>query len=505
MLINWDSYPNLASGGVYFWAKRLIEGVPEWKFVVLQQLSNPNANAEYPLPSNVERVIELPLFGTSRLEEYCDDGRSLLGRIFGTRKQLVVESFLPHFKSFLANFIADDSEAAELVNVLCELRRLMRGRDSKKLLEHPEAWKTFLDILRRDPLYKQMGLREALTVFHVLQRGLQILSLELPRVDVVHCSLAWLPSLLAIAARMEQGSPILVTEHGVAYRELLLYYNAYLKDQPSKIFWKVLSRNIVRAVYEAADVIAPVCRANETWEKTLGADPSKLRVVYNGIDTERFRPMAVPREKVPTVVSVTRIDPFKDITTLAYAMKYAKERIPEIRCLLYGDAYTNLEYAKRCVKVVDSLALGESFKFMGSTKEPEKAYNEGDVVVFSGITEGFPFSVIEAMACGKPVVATAVGGVPEALGGCGLMVKSRQPRDLANAIVTLMKDEKLRNELGAAALKRARQQFSLASSIDRYREMYETLTSREPKRGVTTTPRTTPTTTTAAVEVAISR
>ena len=116
---------------------------------------------------------------------------------------------------------------------------------------------------------------------------------------------------------------------------------------------------------------------------------------------------------------------------------------------------------------------------MGSTKEPEKAYNAGDLIVFSGITEGFPFSIIEAMACGKAVVATAVGGVPEALGDCGLLVKSRQPRELANAIIKLLADEKLRNQLGAAALKRAREQFSIGSSIQRISQLYETLASRE--------------------------
>jgi len=479
LLINWDSYPNFATGGVYFWAKRLIEGLPDWKFVVFHQLSNPNASSEYPLPPNVEKVIELPIFGTSRYEEYCDDGRPLLRKIRGTSKRLVEESFLPLFESFMAGFIADDSGASQLVDLVCELRKVMRGRDSKKLLEHPATWEIFLDCLRKDPLYREMGIREALTAFRVMQRGLQMLSLELPRVDITHCSLAWLPSFMAIVAKREQGSPILITEHGVAYRELLLYYNAYLYDQPSKIFWKVFSRNVVRAIYEAADIIAPVCRANEVWERTLGADPSKIRVVYNGIDTERFRPMDVPREeRAPTVISVARVDPFKDITNLAYAIKYAKERIPNIRCLLYGDS-NNLEYSRRCVSVVESLALGESFKFMGSTKEPEKAYNSGDLVVFSGITEGFPFSIIEAMACGKAIVATAVGGVPEALGECGLLVKSRQPRDLASAITRLLTDEKLRNQLGAASLKRAREQFSIGSSIQRISQLYESLASRE--------------------------
>jgi glycosyltransferase involved in cell wall biosynthesis len=112
---------------------------------------------------------------------------------------------------------------------------------------------------------------------------------------------------------------------------------------------------------------------------------------------------------------------------------------------------------------------------MGGTKEPEKAYNLGDIVVFNGITEGFPFAVIEAMACGKPVIATAVGGVAEALEGCGVLVKSRDPETLGSEIVRLLNDEKRRSELGQAALLRARAEFSLTTSIYRYKALYEEL------------------------------
>ncbi|HEV2389869.1 MAG TPA: GT4 family glycosyltransferase PelF, partial [Nitrososphaerales archaeon] len=347
--------------------------------------------------------------------------------------------------------------------------------DPKKCFEHPLAWEAFLERISRDPLSRGMSVKEALTVFQALQRSMQVLGIEIPRVDVVHCSLAWIPSLVALVAKAEYGCPIVVTEHGVAYRELMLYYNAYLFNEPSKIFWKVFARNVVRPIYEMADVIAPVCQANAGWETALGADPSKIRVIYNGIDTERFKPSQVRKEgDPPTVVSVARIDPFKDITTLAYAIKYARERIPNIRCLVFGDS-NNLDYSLRCVKVVKAQNLEPNFTFMGGTKEPEKAYNLGDIVVFNGITEGFPFAVIEAMACGKAIVATAVGGVAEALEGCGILVKSRDPETLANGIVRLLTDERLRNELGQAALKRARSEFSLETSIYRYKALYEEL------------------------------
>jgi polysaccharide biosynthesis protein PelF len=475
LLVNWDNYPNVASGGVYAWSKRLVEGIPDWDFVIINQVTGPSANASYAVPPNVAGVMEVPIFGTHRYDEFRRDKQQLLPKILRTSDRSVEKDFVPIFDEFLGSLMADDGDSRKVARLVLEMHRLLTIYDAKKCFEHPLTWEAFLGRISRDALYRGMSIKEALTVFQSLTRSMQVLGIEIPRVDVVHCSLAWIPSLVALVAKAESGCPIVVTEHGVAYRELMLYYNAYLFNEPSKIFWKVFARNVVRPVYEEADVIAPVCKANAGWETALGADPAKIKVIYNGIDTERFKPTPVRRDgNAPTVVSVARIDPFKDITTLAYAIKHARERIPNIRCLVFGDS-NNLDYSLRCVRVVKEQNLGPSFTFMGGTKEPEKAYNLGDIVVFNGITEGFPFAVIEAMACGKAIVATAVGGVAEALEGCGILVKSRDPETLANGIVRLITDERLRNDLGQAALKRARSEFSLETSILRYKALYEEL------------------------------
>ncbi|MFI5407062.1 MAG: glycosyltransferase family 4 protein, partial [Nitrososphaerales archaeon] len=114
-----------------------------------------------------------------------------------------------------------------------------------------------------------------------------------------------------------------------------------------------------------------------------------------------------------------------------------------------------------------------TIKFMGGTKEPEKAYNSADVVVMSSITEGFPFAVIEAMACGKAIIASDVGGVGEALQGCGILVRSRRAHELANAIVMLLNDESRRTKLGIAAAKKVSEEFTLEQSITKFQDQYE--------------------------------
>jgi glycosyltransferase involved in cell wall biosynthesis len=455
--------------------------MPDCEFTIFNQLSNPNSNSNIRLPPNVKSVIGMPVFGTTRLEEFFSDGSALIPRIRRTTESVIVKRFLPLYESFLEGILADSCDPDKLAQLVFELHNFLTVYDSKKCFEHPQTWDAFLERVTTDPLYKEMKLREALTNYHVLQRSMQVLSVKLPKVDIIHSSLAWLPSLLGVSAKMENGSSFLLTEHGVAFRELLLYYNTFLYSEASKLFWTVFTHNVVRTIYKSADLIIPVCRANTTWEIKLGADPAKVKVIYNGVDTDRFRPLDVAKDPRPTVVSVARISIFKDIIALIQATDRVRQSMRNVRCLLFGDS-TEPEYYERCAEAVKKLHLEDTFYFMGGTKEPEKAYAVGDVVAFSSITEGFPFAVIEAMACGKAIVATDVGGVSEALEGCGLLVKSRSSHDLGDGILRLLNDGRLRRDMEQASLARASRDFSLGKCIQQYREVYDELAHLEAKR-----------------------
>lgn len=490
LLVNWDCYPNCASGGVYSWTKNLIDNMPDWQFVVVNQLSNPNGNGVYKLPPQVIKVIEIPIFGSNRYEEYCYEKKSLIGKILRTTDDIIKKEFIPLYREFIDVVVRAYSEPSELCEIIFKLHKFLLKYDTKKCFEHNLCWQIFLQRILDDPLYRQMTLKEALLAFQMIQRNLQILSLEIPKVDVIHCSLAWIPSFIAIFAKMEQNCPVIVTEHGVAFRELLLYYNAYMHDESSRVFWKVFSRNIVKTIYSIADLITPVCNSNASWELALHADKSKIKVIYNGVDTKKFRPLNNKKtHDRPTVVCVARIEVFKDIICLVQSIKHVKESIPDIQCLIYGGS-TDLDYSVRCVAAVKSFGLEDTVKFMGVTKEPEKVYNDADVVAVSSVTEGFPFAIIEAMACGKAIVAADVGGVREALQGCGILVRSRHPQEFAEAIVKLIRDKKLSEELGSVAKQRVLSEFTLKSSVDGFRKQYESLTSQkkqtqDPKIGVT--------------------
>jgi polysaccharide biosynthesis protein PelF len=479
LLVNWDSYPNFATGGIYTWEKALVEKMPDWRFTVMNFLSNSNSNGSYTVPRNVASVIELPIYGTNRYEEFYNDRSNLVPKIIRTSKSAIQTGFIPLFRSFLSNAISANFDLGKFSDLLLKLHYFFQEYDAKKCLEHVLTWETFCDCIGSDPIYKHMPMRSAMSVFQTFQRSTQLLSIDVPQTDLIHCSLAWLPSLVGIVGKEENDCPLIMTEHGVAFRELMLYSSSFLYDEPSKVFSKVFTQNIVKALYFNADVVAPVCHANTVWEKMLGTEESKIHVIYNGVDTNRFRPMPLPKPpRNPRVVFVGRVDSFKDIVCLVTAISIAKGELPTLECLIYGSS-TDLEYSQKCIKAIKVLGLERSVHFMGPTKQPEKAYAQGDVVVSSSISEGFPFSVIEAMSCGKAVVATDVGGVREALDGCGVLVKSRRPSEIASAVVALIKNDKLRNELGLTAMKRARQKFTLEQSIQRYKQLYEEVLERK--------------------------
>lgn len=473
-MINWDNYPNVATGGVYTWEKTIIDHMTDYEFVIVNHLSNSNSNAEYSLPKHVTKVIEVPIYGTPRYEEFCKYDGHLITRILRTTERVIKEKFMPLYKDFVSSMISDHCNFKTLADTVVNLHNFLVKYDGKKCLEHPMAWEIFSEELNKVPLYRNLLIdKAALTMYQTFQRGIQLLATKVPKVDIIHCSLAWLPSLVAIYAKRQSNCPLIITEHGIAFREISLFYNQFMFDEPSKLFSKVVARNLVCLLFSVTDVTMPVCQINRDWEEKLGVNPSKIKVVYNAVNTSKFKPIQVERkDKRPTIVSVARIIGFKDMMCLIQSVKYAKEQIPDLQCLIYGTA-PQLEYAQRCVSLVKELGLEDNVKFMGGTNQPEISYNEADAVVITAITEGFPFTIIEAMACGKAVIASDVGGVKEALEGCGLLVRSRRPLHLSQAIVQVLKDEKLRHQFEQAALKKVQENFSIEKCINQYKKEYE--------------------------------
>ena len=139
------------------------------------------------------------------------------------------------------------------------------------------------------------------------------------------------------------------------------------------------------------------------------------------------------------MVAIGRIDPLKDVHTMLRVAVEVLERVPHAQFLYYGPSSPEQEaYAKSCKDLHRQLGLDERFKFMGSTRDVTGALQAADMLLMTSISEGLPMGILEALAQGRPVVATSVGGVPEVLRGCGIVAPPCDVHGIAVATTTIL-------------------------------------------------------------------
>ncbi|WP_279165375.1 glycosyltransferase [Thermus scotoductus] len=173
------------------------------------------------------------------------------------------------------------------------------------------------------------------------------------------------------------------------------------------------------------------------------------------------------------LVSVARMSPQKDPFSLIQAFSIATSHNGRLRLLLVGDGPLRRELEDR----VKALGLEDRVRFLGLRTDVPEILAAADAFILSSRWEGNPLSVMEAMAAGKPVIATAVGGVPELVqdGKSGVLVPPGDVEALAEAILRLAGDVHLRRQLGQEAFKQARERFDVSVMVKGYETLYEVL------------------------------
>jgi len=195
--------------------------------------------------------------------------------------------------------------------------------------------------------------------------------------------------------------------------------------------------------------------------------------IYNGVDTERFLPgpgdhlrneLGIPRGNFVAGV-VGRLDPIKDHPTLFSAFSRLRETVPEARLLVVGDGPERGR--------LETMA-GEGVVFLGERRDVPELMRTLDLFVLPSRNEGISNTILEAMATGLPVVATAVGGNPELVepGVTGTLVPAGSPEALAQALSVYAASYELRQEHGAAARARALERFSIPAMVQSYEKVW---------------------------------
>ena len=222
-------------------------------------------------------------------------------------------------------------------------------------------------------------------------------------------------------------------------------------------------------------------------ETESGVSASRIVTIPNFLDEEAFDPIPGPMRRrmleglgVPegafVVGIVARLSPVKDHATLIRAIAALRDRMPTVHCVLVGDGPERASIEA----LASGLGIRELVHLAGERTQPPNLHGLFDVSVLCSTTEAFPNSVLEAMAAARPVVATDVGGTPDAVheGTTGLLVRPSDPTRLADAIYRLHQDPALRARLGSAAQAAARAGYSADAVITQVEELYTRLAGR---------------------------
>lgn len=217
-----------------------------------------------------------------------------------------------------------------------------------------------------------------------------------------------------------------------------------------------------------------------------GISPTRLDVVYEGVDLVNLD--TAPRvnlhetfslpEGAPIVGNVGALDPDKGQRYLIKAAQLVIRKIPNAQFLIVGQGV--LEETLR--QQIKSLNLEKHVVLTGFRSDVLSLQKGFNVFVMSSLSEGLGTSVIDAMACGRPVVSTNVGGLPELVdpGKTGQLVSPHDPQSLSEAILSILQDKTLQMRYGHAASRRARQLFSADRMIDETVEIYHRMAGTLP-------------------------
>ncbi|WP_407571904.1 GT4 family glycosyltransferase PelF [Deinococcus altitudinis] len=474
------TYPHM-QGGVSIWCDQLIQGLPEHQFHVYAISGQRLRLHELQLPPNVGAIVSVPLWeqggparahglhsqGLARLDEAYD---FLLGTLFS--RTLADRGEPQRFLSALRD-IFEYAQRGNLTRALTSQRNTV---------QFYQRWQKQAAIgvseHRSGSMLPAPTLADAIQASAWLEHFLRPLSCVPPRVDVCHAASNGLSPLLAFASKWAHNTPFVLTEHGIYLRERFLELRFSSHSPAFRAFLLRFYSLLTRAAYSMADLITPGSHYNERWALDQGAEPERIRQVYNGINPAFF-PTSTINPARPTISWVGRIDPLKDLETLIRAFGMVKESLPEAKLRMFGSVPKGNEgYAKYCQDLVAELGLSSSATFEGRVTDVVDAYHSGHMVALTSISEGFPYTLIEAMAAGRATVATDVGGVTEALGETGLVVPSRDVRAVAHASLRLLGSADLRHRLSHAARQRVLSQFTLENFLHVYREIYPRVLSQ---------------------------
>ena len=283
-------------------------------------------------------------------------------------------------------------------------------------------------------------------------------------IDVVHAhgQDAW---ILASLAHRLTTVPLILTRH--------------VLDEPAETWRQSIRRRCaLEAVHGADALVAPSSATADKLAELVGICASRIHVIPNGIDLERFQPSSAARDVLRRSIGCAAHERLlltpailrqgKGHEVLLEALPIIQRSMPHVRVVFAGSGEREAELRERAEPYRDSVV------FLGHRDDLPDLLAACDLVVLPSYSEALPVALIEAAAAGRPAIATRVGGTAEVVehGVSGLLVPPGDPGALAEAVVTLLSDQQRLHAFSQAARIVARHRFSLDGHADRTLELW---------------------------------
>lgn len=274
------------------------------------------------------------------------------------------------------------------------------------------------------------------------------------KIDVVHTHNTYPHLYATVAARLAGVPVVLQTRHG------------------QRAGHGLKSRLLYRAATQLADRVVAV--SDDAAGLCLNVDrlpATKVQRIWNGIDAEQFswqQPASAPH-----AISVARLSAEKDFPTLLRAAAFVREAVPEFRLTIVGDGAERASLED----LTKSLGITDSVCFAGEQSDVPRFLADSAFFVTSTLTEGISLTLLEAMAVGRAIVATAVGGNPEIVdaGTTGLLVPPTSPHELADALLEMCRNPQRWEDWGRAGRDRVLTHFTANRMVADYERLYDDL------------------------------
>lgn len=292
------------------------------------------------------------------------------------------------------------------------------------------------------------------------------------KIDLLHAHFAFPEGFVAKLAKKSVRKPLVVTLHGsdILTEPSIDYGDRLRKDCDDK----------VRRVLESADKVLVASKAVFDEASKAGCSRDRLEYLPNGVDLNRLNleldggwvRSKLGIRKRPIVLTVRALVPKNGVEYLIMSALEVWKRHPEVVFIIVGEGPLRLALEK----LVDDMGLSQNVIFIrkASYDDLPYYYSACDVFVIPSIIEAFGLVTVEAMACGKPVVGTSVGGIPDTIedGKNGFLVPPRDPQSLAEKILLLLENSTLGKEMGLKGRKMAEGRFSIRKRIDAIKRIY---------------------------------